>query len=97
MRGSWRRVAVSSRGQDTWFSATGPGFESPYRYQIGCTDGLHRLIEVVAELSDGQHWEFTPGAHLLKAAFQVLDCGEDLSRRDPETRRCAVFLGPHFT
>ena len=24
---------VSSRGQDTWFSATGPGFESPYRYQ----------------------------------------------------------------
>jgi hypothetical protein len=25
--------AVSSRGQDTWFSATGPGFESPYRYQ----------------------------------------------------------------
>jgi hypothetical protein len=27
-------VAVSSRGQDTWFSATGPGFESPYRYQI---------------------------------------------------------------
>jgi hypothetical protein len=30
--GSYR--AVSSRGQDTWFSATGPGFESPYRYQI---------------------------------------------------------------
>src|SRR5688500_9520730 len=27
------RVPVSSRGQDTWFSATGPGFESPYRYQ----------------------------------------------------------------
>src|SRR6266496_3819307 len=26
-------MAVSSRGQDTWFSATGPGFESPYRYQ----------------------------------------------------------------
>ncbi len=26
------RVPVSSRGQDTWFSATGPGFESPYRY-----------------------------------------------------------------
>ena len=26
-------VPVSSRGQDTWFSATGPGFESPYRYQ----------------------------------------------------------------
>ena len=25
-------VPVSSRGQDTWFSATGPGFESPYRY-----------------------------------------------------------------
>ena len=25
---------VSSRGQDTWFSATGPGFESPYGYQI---------------------------------------------------------------
>ena len=25
-------MAVSSRGQDTWFSATGPGFESPYRY-----------------------------------------------------------------
>ena len=23
---------LSSRGQDTWFSATGPGFESPYRY-----------------------------------------------------------------
>ena len=33
-----KRVAphlpVSSRGQDTWFSATGPGFESPYRYQF---------------------------------------------------------------
>jgi hypothetical protein len=28
------RVPVSSRGQDTWFSATGPGFESPYRYQL---------------------------------------------------------------
>jgi hypothetical protein len=28
-----RPVPVSSRGQDTWFSATGPGFESPYRYQ----------------------------------------------------------------
>ncbi len=28
--------AVSSRAQDTWFSATGPGFESPYRYQIRC-------------------------------------------------------------
>ena len=27
-------MAVSSRGQDTWFSATGPGFDSPYRYQI---------------------------------------------------------------
>ena len=27
------QVPVSSRGQDTWFSATGPGFESPYRYQ----------------------------------------------------------------
>ena len=27
-----RYVPVSSRGQDTWFSATGPGFESPYRY-----------------------------------------------------------------
>src|SRR3954464_4196552 len=27
-------VPVSSRGQDTWFSATGPGFESPYRYQL---------------------------------------------------------------
>ena len=26
-------MAVSSRGQDTWFSATGPGFDSPYRYQ----------------------------------------------------------------
>ena len=25
-------LPVSSRGQDTWFSATGPGFESPYRY-----------------------------------------------------------------
>ena len=29
-----RRVAVSSRGQDTWFSATGPGFDSPYRYHV---------------------------------------------------------------
>ena len=28
-----RQTPVSSRGQDTWFSATGPGFESPYRYQ----------------------------------------------------------------
>ena len=27
-------MPVSSRGQDTWFSATGPGFESPYRYQL---------------------------------------------------------------
>jgi len=54
-------------------------------------------IDVVAELRDGQHWKFTPGAHLLKASFQVLDCGEDLSRRDPETGRRAVFLGHHFT
>src|SRR5438045_1108525 len=27
-------VPVSSRGQDTWFSATGPGFDSPYRYHF---------------------------------------------------------------
>jgi hypothetical protein len=33
IRGSCASVPVSSRGQDTWFSATGPGFESPYRYQ----------------------------------------------------------------
>ncbi len=32
-----RGVPVSSRGQDTWFSATGPGFESPYRYQPSLT------------------------------------------------------------
>src|SRR4026209_2139049 len=32
-----RPVPVSSRGQDTWFSATGPGFESPYRYQPSLT------------------------------------------------------------
>src|SRR5207244_4188449 len=32
-------MAVSSRGQDTWFSATGPGFESPYRYQKSCNAG----------------------------------------------------------
>ena len=30
-------LPVSSRGQDTWFSATGPGFESPYRYQLPCS------------------------------------------------------------
>ena len=35
MMGScFARVPVSSRGQDTWFSATGPGFESPYRYHL---------------------------------------------------------------
>ena len=33
IRGFAPCVPVSSRGQDTWFSATGPGFESPYRYQ----------------------------------------------------------------
>src|SRR5436190_19926325 len=38
---SWY-LAVSSRGQDTWFSATGPGFESPYRYQRLPVD-RHRL------------------------------------------------------
>ena len=32
MKNSAGDVAVSSRGQDTWFSATGPGFDSPYRY-----------------------------------------------------------------
>ena len=31
-RGNRSPAPVSSRGQDTWFSATGPGFESPYRY-----------------------------------------------------------------
>ena len=39
-------VPVSSRGQDTWFSATGPGFESPYRYQpspVGATAGKPTL------------------------------------------------------
>ena len=47
MKRSCRRVAVSSRGQDTWFSATGPGFESPYRYQKSIPRnprlGSHRL------------------------------------------------------
>jgi hypothetical protein len=33
------RLAVSSRGQDTWFSATGPGFDSPYRYHTRCNTG----------------------------------------------------------
>jgi hypothetical protein len=42
-------VPVSSRGQDTWFSATGPGFESPYRYTLSldlsvdpCLGGRHQ-------------------------------------------------------
>ena len=33
-RFQFRPVPVSSRGQDTWFSATGPGFESRKRYQL---------------------------------------------------------------
>jgi hypothetical protein len=42
---TWKfpEVPVSSRGQDTWFSATGPGFESPYRYHPS-------LAETVSEL-----------------------------------------------
>jgi hypothetical protein len=37
-------VPVSSRGQDTWFSATGPGFESPYRYHTSCKQGSFQHI-----------------------------------------------------
>ena len=36
-------VPVSSRGQDTWFSATGPGFESPYRYQLSIPQAVSDL------------------------------------------------------
>ena len=46
-------MPVSSRGQDTWFSATGPGFESPYRYHqswlIGFTPDTSRRNRVFFE------------------------------------------------
>ena len=34
-------MPVSSRGQDTWFSATGPGFDSPYRYHLSKAQALN--------------------------------------------------------
>ena len=40
---SFLSVPVSSRGQDTWFSATGPGFESPYRYQLSILQAVSDL------------------------------------------------------
>ena len=40
-------MAVSSRGQDTWFSATGPGFDSPYRYH---TSRRHDPVQQPVEL-----------------------------------------------
>ena len=53
------RVPVSSRGQDTWFSATGPGFESPYRYHpsLAClreraSDGKPSFAHASGEGSD---------------------------------------------
>src|SRR6478672_2703671 len=55
-------VPVSSRGQDTWFSATGPGFESPYRYQI-CFEKL--LVR-----------KLTGRSSFLRARLPVHDHGE---------------------
>jgi putative endonuclease len=55
-------VPVSSRGQDTWFSATGPGFESPYRYHpsLACireraTDGRPSFAECVTRRAGRRH------------------------------------------
>ena len=45
-------VAVSSRGQDTWFSTMEPGFDSRYRYHKSCNAGLmllHRLQQAERE------------------------------------------------
>jgi hypothetical protein len=57
--GSGRQVAVSSRGQDTWFSATGPGFDSPYRYQAPTyswsvsSEGFRGGISAIGEALSG--------------------------------------------
>src|SRR3954464_9209364 len=69
------RVPVSSRGQDTWFSATGPGFESPYRYQPSSTS---------PSLS-GLKGHRVPAHLFLEAAFRVRE-GADLRRLDAAAR-----------
>src|SRR5207247_11091501 len=69
-----RRAAVSSRGQDTWFSATGPGFESPYRYQISLT--LANSRELRRGLSPGKprkEQHRIGSANLLATSFETFE------------------------
>ena len=55
-------MPVSSRGQDTWFSATGPGFESPYRY--------HPSPD--ARFARGYGWQAHPSARRQLTLGQTL-------------------------
>src|SRR4030095_15734419 len=56
-----QRGAVSSRGRARWFSATGPGFESPYRYHKGCIIGHSRQYPAERSFSfepiRSRHWD----------------------------------------
>src|SRR5262249_44555768 len=79
LRSSCRRVAVSSRGQDTWFSATGPGFESPYRYHKRCNVGhssehrTERNLSFEAVRSSFWRESERPRKHFSYQSASVLD------------------------
>src|SRR4029450_9078226 len=93
-----QRVAVSSRGQDTWFSATGPGFESPYRYHKGCIIGHSRQYPAERSFSfepiRSRHWDEPERAcqslsQQLTTAFDVLG-GEQCAPIMPFPRSLTV-------
>ena len=75
------RTPVSSRGQDTWFSATGPGFDSPYRYQpppnARCARGYGWQASIV----------FSLGAAHVAASGEVR---AEVVPRSRERRECSA-------
>ena len=100
-------MAVSSRGQDTWFSATGPGFESPYRYQPSLT--LANSRELRRGLSPGKprkEQHRIGRANLLATSFETfersirdrasavwIDCDRERGCRCQSAHRCRDARG----
>ena len=71
-------MPVSSRGQDTWFSATGPGFESPYRYhqswntRLAADRGAKRSFPFESIGSADRREPDRPGQHFSEKSPPVL-------------------------
>ena len=103
IRSSCRPVPVSSRGQDTWFSATGPGFESPYRYHPSlanyaerATDGKPSFAGIMRRATWRCHASSVTDRRRMSTVARSSSTRAKVDRQDVTDLNAFGFVQPQF-